>query len=38
MIERIREFFKTFLLVELFKGLAVTGRYMSTVPLVLATV
>src|SRR5512140_2795733 len=28
MIEKIREFFKTFLLFELVKGLAVTGRYM----------
>src|SRR5487761_2310826 len=28
MAEKIREFFKTFLLFELVKGLAVTGRYM----------
>ena len=28
MIDRIRGLFKTFLLVELLKGLAVTGRYM----------
>ena len=28
MIDRIRSLFKTFLLVELLKGLAVTGRYM----------
>ena len=28
MAEKIREFFKTFLLLELLKGLAVTGRYM----------
>jgi len=28
MIERIRDLFKTFLLVELLKGMAVTGRYL----------
>jgi NADH-quinone oxidoreductase subunit I len=28
MVERIREFFKTFLLLELVKGLAVTGRHL----------
>ena len=28
MIDRIRSLFKTFLLIELLKGLAVTGRYM----------
>jgi NADH-quinone oxidoreductase subunit I len=28
MAEKIREFFKTFLLLELVNGLAVTGRYM----------
>ena len=28
MLEKIREFFKTFLLFELVKGLAVTGRHM----------
>jgi NADH-quinone oxidoreductase subunit I len=28
MIERIRDFFKTFLLVELAKGMAVTGRHL----------
>jgi NADH-quinone oxidoreductase subunit I len=28
MFERIRDFFRTFLLVELAKGLAVTGRYL----------
>ena len=28
MIERIRDFFKTFLLLELVKGLAVTGRHL----------
>ena len=28
MAEKIREFFKTFLLLELLKGMAVTGRYM----------
>ena len=30
MIERIRDFFKTFLLFELAKGLALTGRYLFT--------
>ncbi|HET9044077.1 MAG TPA: NADH-quinone oxidoreductase subunit NuoI [Burkholderiales bacterium] len=28
MVERIRDFFKTFLLLELVKGLAVTGRHL----------
>ena len=28
MLERVRDFFKTFLLVELAKGLAVTGRHL----------
>ena len=28
MIERIRSFFKTYLLLELMKGLAVTGRHL----------
>src|SRR5512139_1963685 len=28
MLERIRDFFKTFLLLELVKGLAVTGRHL----------
>jgi NADH-quinone oxidoreductase subunit I len=28
MAEKIRAFFKTFLLFELLQGLAVTGRYM----------
>ena len=28
MLEKIREFFKTFLLFELLKGMAVTGRYL----------
>ena len=27
MIERLREFFRTFLLFELVKGMALTGRY-----------
>ncbi len=27
-MQRIREFFKTFLLIELLKGMAVTGRYL----------
>jgi len=30
VIERIRDFFKTFLLFELAKGLALTGRYLFT--------
>ena len=28
MVDRIRDFFKTFLLLELLKGLAVTGRHL----------
>ncbi len=28
MLERVRDFFKTFLLVELAKGLAITGRHL----------
>ena len=28
MIERVRDFFKTFLLVELMKGMAMTGRHL----------
>jgi NADH-quinone oxidoreductase subunit I len=28
MIERVRDFFKTFLLIELLKGMAVTGRHL----------
>ena len=28
MAEKIREFFKTFLLLELLKGMAVTGRHL----------
>jgi NADH-quinone oxidoreductase subunit I len=28
MIERVRDFFRTFLLVELLKGMAVTGRHL----------
>ena len=30
MVEKIREFIKTFLLLDLLKGMAVTGRYLSS--------